>query len=128
MFLGRLLAAATLGLASPNSLHVKGNIGNMIYRSALDNVMCDGCGKYHEEVYLIVMGDYFDQVWSYVFCVPCVTSMHMNYMWVMKDPSRSMNVVVRGQNIQINDMLVWGKPINARTAPLYPLPDVAIQG
>jgi len=100
----------------------------MIYVSALERVMCDGCGKFHDEVYLIVMGDYFDRVWSYVFCVSCVTSIHMSYMYVRENASRSMNVVVRGQNIQINDMLVWGKPINARTAPLYNLPDVATQG
>jgi hypothetical protein len=100
----------------------------MIYTSAVDTVLCDGCGKFFDEVYLIVMGDYFDRVWSYVFCVSCVTSMHMSYMYVKENASRSMNVVVRGQNIQINDMLVWGKPINARTAPMYNLPDVATQG
>jgi hypothetical protein len=100
----------------------------MIYVNALERVMCDGCGKFHDEVYLIVMGDYFDRVWSYVFCVSCVTSMHMNYLWVMQHPSRGMNVVVRGQNLQINDMLVWGKPINAETASLYHLPDVATTG
>lgn len=100
----------------------------MIYVSALNSVMCDGDGKFHDEVYLIVMGDYFDRVWSYVFCVSCVTSMRMNYMWVREHPSRSMNVVVRGQNIQINDMLVWGKPINARNSTLFDLPDYGIQG
>lgn len=103
-------------------------MGNMICISALDRVLCDGCGKYYDDVYLIVMGDDFDRIWSYVFCVSCVTSMHMSYIWVMKDASRSMNVMVRGQNIQINAMLVWGQPINARKAPLYNLPDAAVQG
>jgi hypothetical protein len=99
----------------------------MIYLSALEQVMCDGCGKFHDQTYLVVMGDYYDRVWSYVFCVNCVTVMHMNYTWVEDDPSRSMNVVVRGQNIQINDMLVWGQPINARNSTLYNLPDHAVQ-
>ena len=99
----------------------------MINVSAVDTVQCDGCGKFFNEVYLIVMGDYFDRVWSYVFCVSCVFSMHMSYMYVKENASRSMNVVVRGRNIQINDMLVWGKPINARNSTLYNLPDHAIQ-
>lgn len=99
----------------------------MIYMSAADQVLCDCCGKFHDEVFLILMGDFFDRIWSYVFCKTCILKAHSDYMWMNKAPGRSMNVVVRGQNINVNEILVNGAPINAEHAPLYNLPDYAIQ-
>jgi hypothetical protein len=100
----------------------------MIYLSADDRVMCDGCGQWVDEVFLILMGDFFDRVWSYVFCKSCIMKAHKDYMWMIKAPGRSMNVVVRGQNLNVNEILVNGGPINAENAGLYNLPDYAIQG
>jgi hypothetical protein len=100
----------------------------MIYLSADDRVMCDCCGKWGDEVFLILMGDFFDRIWSYAFCKPCIMKAHKDYMWMLEAPGRSMNVVVRGQNLNVNEILVNGGPINAENAALYNLPDYAIQG
>ena len=102
--------------------------GDVIHVTADDRVLCDGCGNPWNAVFLVVMGDYLDRVWSYVFCKSCIMKAHKDYMWMIKAPGRSMNVVVRGQNLNVNEILVNGGPINAENAGLYNLPDYAIQG
>jgi hypothetical protein len=102
--------------------------GVVIHVTADDRVLCDGCGDCYNGVYLIVMGDYFDRIWSYVFCSTCVINIHNNWVWMQKDPTRSINVTVRGQNISVHDLLIWGEQIYASNAALYNLPDYAIQG
>jgi hypothetical protein len=52
--------------------------------------------------------------------------MHMNWVWMQENSARSMNVTVRGQNLNVNDMLIWGKPITVTNAHQFDIPDYAI--
>jgi hypothetical protein len=100
----------------------------MITVSEYGTLMCDGCGKWYDSVHLVVMGDWLDRVWSYVFCVPCVMKIHTLYMTVRnRSIMTTMNVTVRGQNISVSEILVWEEKIDCGNFLLYDLPDTAIQ-
>lgn len=99
----------------------------MIKQREDSKLMCDGCEKWHESVHLVVMGDWLDRVWSYVFCVKCCMKMHSTYMSVRnRSIMTTMNVVVRRQNISVSEILIWEQEIDRDNFVLYDLPDAAM--
>lgn len=100
----------------------------MIVQSEYGTLMCDGCEKWYDSVHLVVMGDWLDRVWSYVFCVKCAMKIHNNYMSVRnRSIMTTMNVVVRRQNISVSEILIWEQKIDSSNFVLYDLPDSAVQ-